>query len=60
MLINKYYAEDNDGVTLEEAEDYQATRQYENRLKQLRFSLGGVVPKPVDKKPRTRGLASRR
>jgi hypothetical protein len=60
MLINKYYAEDNDGVTLEEAEDYQATRQYENRLKQLRFSLGGVVPKPVDTQPRTRGLASRR
>ena len=60
LLINRYYAEDNDGVTLEEADDYEALMQYEGRLKQLRFSLGGVVPKSTNKKPKPSGLASRR
>lgn len=45
MLINQRYARDHNGVTLEEAKDYQALDTYEATIKELKFALGGSVGK---------------
>lgn len=44
-IINDRYAKDNDGVTLEEANDYRAVDKYEAMLGNLQFAAGGVVTK---------------
>jgi hypothetical protein len=43
-VINERYANDNDGVTLEEANDYKAVDKYEAMLGNLAFAQGGLVP----------------
>jgi hypothetical protein len=42
-IINEEYARDNDGVTMEEANDFKALDEYEARLQALRFAVGGFV-----------------
>jgi hypothetical protein len=42
-IINQRYAEDNDGKTLEEADDYMKVDAYKAMLGDLRFAVGGVV-----------------
>lgn len=44
-IINDRYAKDNNGVTLEEANDYKAIDKYQALLNNLQFATGGVVPK---------------
>jgi hypothetical protein len=44
-VINERYANDNNGVTLEEAKDYRAVDKYEAMLGNLAFAKGGLVPK---------------
>jgi hypothetical protein len=44
-VINQRYANDNNGVTLEEAKDYRAVDKYEAMLGNLAFAKGGLVPK---------------
>lgn len=44
-VINQRYARDNNGVTLEEANDYRAVDKYEAMLANLQFAEGGLVPK---------------
>jgi len=44
-VINDRYARDNNGVTLEEANDYRAVDKYEAMLGNLQFAAGGMVPK---------------
>ena len=44
-IINDRYAKDNNGVTLEEANDYRAVDKYEAMLGNLQFAAGGLVPK---------------
>jgi hypothetical protein len=43
-VINERYANDNNGVTLEEAKDYRAVDKYEAMLGNLAFAKGGFVP----------------
>lgn len=46
MLINEMYAEEHDGVTLEDAKDYMAVDIYEKKIKgELRLAVGGSVGK---------------
>lgn len=41
--INKDYAKDHKGITLEQAKDYGAVFQYEAQLERLQFASGGLV-----------------
>jgi hypothetical protein len=43
-VINERYANDNNGVTLEEAKDYKAVDKYNAMLGNLAFAEGGLVP----------------
>lgn len=42
-IINKNYAKDHNGVTLEEADDYKALIGYQARLIPLKYASGGLV-----------------
>ena len=48
-IINRRYAEDNDGVTLEEADDYMQYKFYEATMKDLQFAVGGIVAGKIAK-----------
>jgi hypothetical protein len=42
-IINKDYAKEHKGVTLEQAKDYGAVFEYEAQLERLQFASGGLV-----------------
>ncbi len=42
-IINERYAKDNDGVTLEEADDYKQIDRYKASLGNLQFAVGGLA-----------------
>lgn len=42
-IINNRYAAENNGKTLEEANDYMKVPEYKARLKDLKFATGGIV-----------------
>ena len=42
-IINNRYAAENNGKTLEEANDYMKVPEYKTRLKDLKFATGGIV-----------------
>lgn len=50
-IINRRYAEENNGVTMEEAKDFNALDEYlAKAIEPLKFALGGIVAKKVAKK----------
>ena len=42
-IINNRYAAENNGKTLEEANDYMKVPEYKTKLKDLKFATGGIV-----------------
>lgn len=48
-IINERYAKDHEGKTLEDNKDYQSYIGYQASLKDLRFSIGGMVGKMFSK-----------
>jgi hypothetical protein len=42
-IINNRYAAENNGKTLEEANDYMKVPEYKTRIKDLKFATGGIV-----------------
>jgi hypothetical protein len=48
-IINERYAKDHEGKTLEDNKDYQSYIGYQASLKDLRFSIGGMVGKMLGK-----------
>lgn len=48
-IINERYAKDNNGIPLDEAQDYKAVYKYEAMLGNLQFAIGGFVAKGLRK-----------
>jgi len=48
-IINERYAKDHEGKTLEDNKDYQSYIGYQAGMKDLRFSIGGMVGKLLGK-----------